>query len=542
MVTVMQRSTGVYVGVLLLLLTAALVHPEVPEGGVRSILHVNGRHPMASDDNRGTVDLPLKTINKATKVAEANHTKNVGTKIVIYPGTYRETVKLDLRGDQMDAPIIFEAKEKGTVIISGADIWTDWEKQGSTNIYTHPWPYKWGMSTNPWERENITLEPIVRRREMVFVDGKSLNQVLSFNALKDGNFYIAEEKGLIYLSSPANVKIHNMIIEVSTRDRLFEAHDTKNVILRELIFQYANSQIQESAVSFFDSSHIKIEDCHFIWNNWIGLGLWNSTNVLARSNIANYNGGLGITAWKMENLLFEENETSYNNWRGAQGRFYGWAVAGIKNLRIHHGIYRKHKAVDNHARGFWLDYDNENIHIEEALVCRNLLDGVFVEASQGPVTIKKSTICHNEKGAGVLSTNSRLVTLEGNAVYGNGGPQIKVDGGIERRVPNWQTGEQMVLRMEGWTLRGNTLVGHRPGQLLVDTPNWQHFLMSLTGEGNLWYNPYNTRVFKVGNGALDFSGWQAVTGKDVGSRFADPRSTDLPQHRSDILSDTLLPK
>jgi hypothetical protein len=507
---------------LLLWLTAALVHPAVE---VKSILYVNGLHPMASDENNGTADRPLKTIQRAAKLAEANHHQNIGTRIVIYPGIYREAITLDLRGDYMDAPIIFEAKDQGTVILSGADVWTGWEKHDSANIYTHPWQYKWGTSANPWESEHVTLEPIVRRREMVFVDGKLLDQVLSLGALQDGSFYVSEEKGLIYLSSPTNGFVQRGLIEVATRERLLAAHDARNIVVRGLVFQHANSPIQDSAVSFFDSAHITIENCQFIWNNWSGLGFWNTTNIRASGNIANNNGGVGMVAWKGDNLLFEENETSYNNWRGARGGFYGWAVAGLKHLRIHHGLYRRHTAVNNFARGFWLDYDNAHIHIEDTLVCRNLLDGVFIEASQGPVTLKNSTICHNEKGAGVLSTNSRFVTLEGNTIYGNGGSQIKVTGDSERRVPDWQTGEQMVLRAEGWTLRGNTFVGHHPGQFVIETPNWQHFLRSLTGEGNLWYNPDNPRAFKVGSAVFDFSGWQAVTGQDVGSRFADPHST-----------------
>lgn len=535
MLTTMRRWPEVLLGVVLLL-TA-----EGYSAGPAShrIIHVNMHHPQASDDNSGTADLPLKTIHGATKIAVTNHQQHVGTRIVIAPGVYRETIALDLRHTQTDAPIIFEAIEKGTVIISGSDVWTGWEKRGSSNLYTHSWPYKWGLSAHPWESEKITVEPIVRRREMVFVDGTALEQVLPRSPLKDGSFFIAEEHNSIAIALPQDTDIQQRTIEVSTRDRLFEAHHTKNIVLRNLNFQHANSPIQESAVRFFDSSHITIEHCHFVRNNWIGLGFWHATNVHVHHTVANDNGGLGMVLWKVANLLFEETETSYNNWRGAKGGFHGWAVAGIKILRIHHGMYRKHKAVHNQARGFWLDYDNASIRIEEALLCKNLRDGVFIEASQGPVTIQKSTICHNEQGAGILSTNSQAVTLEGNAVYGNGGPQIKVDGGSERQVPNWQTGEHMVLRMAGWTLRDNTFVGHRPGQLLVDTPHWPHFLMSMTGEGNIWYNPANTRAFKVGNAAIDFSGWQAVTGKDVGSRFTDPRSTDLPQHRSAVFFETI---
>jgi hypothetical protein len=518
---------GMYMSLWLVLLLAGFVSPEVSAGEVSTVLYVQSDHPMASDANDGSVDLPLKTIHRATQIAAAHHQQHVGTRIIIYPGIYRETITLALQAQPTDAAILLEAKEQGTVIISGADVWTGWQQQGHTNIYTHPWPYQWHMSANPWEREHIRLAPIVRRREMVFADGRALAQVLSVNALQDGTFYVAEEQSLLYIALPPEADIAHTIIEVSTREQLFAARDAKHVTLRGLIFQHASSQLDASAVSFFDAAHIQVEDCQFIWNNWSGLGFWNAEHIIVQRNVANHNGGAGMTAWKVHDLLFAENETSYNNWRGASGGFYGWDVAGIKNLRIHHGVYRRHKAVGNRARGFWLDYDNEAIHIEEAHLCQNWLDGVFIEASQGPVTITNRTICHNRKGAGILTTNSTAVTLQGNTVYDNHGPQIKVAGKSERQVSNWQTGQQMRLRTEEWTLRGNTLVGQRPGQLLIDIPKWEHFLQSLTTEGNLWSHPSRTQVFKVGQVALDFSGWQVLTGQDIGSRFAASVPTDL---------------
>src|SRR5262245_46284934 len=96
--TAMQRVTGVLFGAILLLLgTASLVHPQAPLGDVHSSLHVNGHHPLASDANPGTAELPLHTLRRATQVAAANHKRHIGTRVVIYPGIYREAIKLDLR-------------------------------------------------------------------------------------------------------------------------------------------------------------------------------------------------------------------------------------------------------------------------------------------------------------------------------------------------------------------------------------------------------------------------------------------------------------
>jgi hypothetical protein len=73
----------------------------------------------------------------------------------------------------------------------------------------------------------------------------------------------------------------------------------------------------------------------------------------------------------VKTLLFEDNETSANNWRGAMGKFYGWAVAGVKSMRVHDGIYRRHRSVDNLTRGMWFDYDNVNIEVDNAILCSN---------------------------------------------------------------------------------------------------------------------------------------------------------------------------
>ena len=64
---------------------------EVPQEYDREI-HVNNNHPDASDDNDGTIDRPLKTINAAAQMAEP------GTRVLIHRGTYRETVH-PARGD-----------------------------------------------------------------------------------------------------------------------------------------------------------------------------------------------------------------------------------------------------------------------------------------------------------------------------------------------------------------------------------------------------------------------------------------------------------
>jgi Right handed beta helix region/Protein of unknown function (DUF1565) len=80
-------------------------------------LLVNAQHPKAHDGNPGTVGAPLKTIAAALKRAKA------GTVIHVYPGTYRESPKIEQSGTAAQ-PIRLEGvrdRTGGMPVISGND-------------------------------------------------------------------------------------------------------------------------------------------------------------------------------------------------------------------------------------------------------------------------------------------------------------------------------------------------------------------------------------------------------------------------------------
>ncbi|HJY84823.1 MAG TPA: right-handed parallel beta-helix repeat-containing protein [Candidatus Binatia bacterium] len=497
-------------------------------------LYVNAQHPQAADSNPGTETLPLKTIKTAATAAVENNKQRISTQIIIFPGTYRESIDLGFNGQETETPIIFEAKEKGATIISGSEVWGDWVQQGSTDIYTHPWPYKWGLAPYPtgWEGW-ITLQPIVRRREVIFVNGQLLDQELSSQDLKKGSFYVAEEEGRVYIRPTPGIDIKVATIEVAVRSQIFQMHGKRNITLRGLRFQHDNTPVQGSAVEIINSSDILIEDCQFVWNNWSGLGLVDSRGVTVRGNTANYNGALGMSGWKLKTLLLENNDTSYNNWRGVKGGFTDWGVAGLKMLLVHDGTYRGHTAIGNQARGFWLDTDCIDILMENAFLCQNLTDGVFLEANQGPMILRNNTICQNQE-SGLLIGNSSNVTLEENTVYGNKDTQIRVGGGDARPVTDWETGQAYSLVSDHWIWRKNAFAGNAPSQMLMVTTLspalWQPFGQSLDSHNNVWFEPGQNNVFVVPGGAhVDLKGWQSATGKDANSVFMDPGFVD-PAH------------
>jgi len=537
-----KRIGSICLPALFLLMQPAYVPAQAVQEGVGKIIHVNIKDAHASDQNPGTERSPLRTIGKAAAAAQENQKKGIGTKILIHPGNYRESVGLESDGPVPDVPIVFEASETGGTVISGSDIWENWRRQPGSNVYQHPWPYTWAMAPYPvgW-RGKVVLEPVVRRREMVFVNGKPLDQVLSEAELKAGSFYVSEEKKTVSMRYPNGVNIDDAVVEVATRSNLFHARGVKNIVLKGLTFQHDTNPIQGYAVTFVGSSKITVDDCRFVRNNWGGLVFHATQDVLVRNSQANYNGGIGMGAWKVKKSLWDKNETSYNNWRGVKGGFTGWAVAGLKHLAMRNAVYLRHRAIGNQTRGFWLDSDNADILIEDAQLCGNLTDGIFIEASQGPITVKDSLICHNRTGDGILTTNSADVTLENSILYGNGRSQIRVTGNAERSVPNRETGERMALKAERWTLTNNVIVASRPDQLLLDISGWRHFMDSLRSDKNLWYKPGKDPAFRIGSKALGFTRWQSTTGRDLASTFDDPRFKDPDNPRLGVLRESPLP-
>jgi parallel beta-helix repeat protein len=512
---------------------------------VDQIVYVNPAHPQASDQNPGSQALPFKTIGRAAAAAIANNVNQVSTKVLIAAGTYRESIALLKNGRETDAPIVFEAA--GEVIVCGSDVWAGWQKVAGDNVLAHAWPYTWGLAPVPpgWE-PHVKLQDIVRRSEMVFVNGTPLDQALSHSELQAGGFFADEKGRTIYVRLPEGLTVDQAVVEVAVRPKLFWASDRTNIVLRGIIFQYANTALDEPAVGFYDSSNIIVEDCRFRWNNWGGLGFGRSRNITACRNEASYNGGAGIGTYKTRTVVFEDNETSHNNWRGKKGGFTGWAVGGMKNLHMHGGLFLRHKSFDNQTHGIWFDTDCENILVSEAVFCSNLRHGIYLEANQGPITIQNSRIFRN-KHYGILIANSAGVNLERNIIHGNAASQIMVSGLYDSARPetNWETGKTRALLAEQAAWIYNAFVGTEAKQLLVATtlspPLWGHFVDSLMSDRNIWFNPQDSNVFQTAGGhRSNFNVWQSKTGQDSHSSFADPRFRDPANEDFQLLPDSPL--
>ena len=477
-----------------------------------------------SDSNLGTAAAPYLTIQKAATTAMTKNQSGIGSRIVIMPGTYPESVSIS---GSIAAPIVVSAATNGTVTISGADVWTNGWSLVSGNLYRHTWTANWGLSPLPsgWP----TMLTIARRREIVLVNGNLYTQVESLGAMSNGTYFADDTNQWLYVQHRAGVVASNAFYEVTQRSSLLTASSlgSGGIVLRGLEFRMAASPTSLTAVEFSNTSNVLVDQCLFDWNNWSGMSFSACNGVTVRACVANQNGAMGIEIGYHEKNIVEDNlQTCFNNWRGNWGQFTGWSIAGSKCLNIHTGLFRNSVAVGNLTYGLWLDYDNKNILIERCVYDGNLREGLQLEATEGPVWIQQ---CVSTRTGPVgyftlLLQNAEKLTVTNNAFFSTGPGNPSGYGGIacnvsgSRSVTDWETGTNYTLWSSNWTLHDNATRSAIGMYIWFAFPG---FLTTLKSDYNSWYETASSSLFEVGGTNYSLSSWQSFSGQDTHSSSTD---------------------
>lgn len=521
---------GTAIGLLLFSATFAWCQAAVDENKETSNLYVDVVH--GSDSNAGTQQKPFQTLNKGVQTAATQSKKGIGTRVTVLPGTYREAI---IVAGSSTAPVTVEAATAGTVTVSGADVWTGWAAySGNSNIYTHAWPYKWGYCA---QLPGPTEQEIVRRQEQIFVNGFHLTQVLSLKEMATGTFFVNETNATAYIWPPSQTTMSNATVEVSTRPTVFELEGLNDWVLRGITFQYTTGcRNTQSAVFVTEkASNILFDTDKFLWNNSTGLDFGDVTDVTVQSSEGNHNGQDGMYAQYVENGLWTADEGSYNNWRGAQGAYYAFNVAGMKFGEVHNTTINSFQALFNQSHGLHLDTDIRNVTLESFVSLNNLNGGIQLEADPGPVTLSAAKICNNNRMLGTYSggvniTDSANVTITGSTLYNNGTSQFMVwgrNGGIA--VTDYQTNATSQVSNEHFSFDSNTIEATASQELFEDSylsSNWSELSSTLGSDYNTWWSSSNAASYivpvPVGHTAKTFSGWQSLTKQDLHSTFSSP--------------------
>jgi hypothetical protein len=517
--------------IVLLLPTLVWCQANVNENLETASIYVNGA--TGSDSNPGTQSQPLQTIGAAATMASNNNYQNIGSKVIIDPGTYRESVTIGKNFRTTSLPITFEAATAGTVTVSGADVWSNWVAySGNPSIYTQAWPYQWGECAAG--NGAPTEQDIVLRQEMIFVNGTALTEVLALASMQPGTFFPDEANATVYVWPPAGTEMSTATVEVATRPVLFTDIGQSYIVLRGLTFQYANSCRMNAAVFFENNAtNVLVDTDTFQWNNASGLSFTTPQNFTVQSSIANHNGQAGMTSYEVKYGSWQSDTADYNNWRGAQGAFYTWDAAGFHFMLDHNGTFQNLTAVYNQTFPVHFDTDNANVSLNSAVAVGNV-NGFLLEKSEGPMTISNVNLCTNalasyaNNAGGFILRASTALTFTGNSLYGNGANQITpsgVLGGIS--VTNWETGEVYQLVTRDVTFKGNQVAGSSAEQLFSDGlggSDWTTFTSTLSSANNVYWANTNTNAFTVPDPrpgtVLDLSGWKSLTGQDQNSSWS----------------------
>ena len=552
----MRRSLPILASLLILLL-GSTIRPYVASSAQERVVVVDPSHPTASDTNAGDARRPVKTIQRALFLAHRYNARNIPVRVLIHPGIYREAIAIQADETTTSAPLTLEGTADG-VVVSGSDVWTGWTA-GRDGIYTHRWSERWDLAPLPdgWEPQAAYLDrnPVIRRREMVFLGNRPLLQVMSAAELQARNdsFFVSEDQGQIFLHVPAETDMAKMDVEVATRPYLLQVTSRQNITIESITFQHAATPMPGAAVSIADSSHISVIGSDVVWNSWAGIALYQDDDVTIRDVRADHNGVTGITGSQVRRLLIVDSQTSHNNWRGSCGwdvgdhslavdpNFIDFAT-GQKFFLLRNATFRDLRSTDNLTGGIWLDSDNADVTFDHVVLSENLTHGLMIEASQGPVSIVNSEICGNETG--ILSNNASNVRVAGNVLAGNLLGQLFIAGADgPRPVLEFDTGRHIEVKAENWVVQGNE-VGVDDGQLAMGTyltdDLWLPYVDTLQSDHNHYSVPTSADVFGVPGGTVDLEHWRADSGSDASSTLtlgpsdcrlpdAQPRGNTSPQ-------------
>ena len=540
-----MKLTTVVVCLVLVLPIYCIAQASVNENLETYFLYVDGT--KGSDSNSGTQQSPLKTIGAATTLAIAKNHDGIGTRVIINPGTYREDITLPSEQADTAQPLTLQAATNGTVVISGAIPYTNWQTYGSNpNIFTSTWLNAWGLCPpakqgSRWSGTLPYEQDIVRRREMIFVNGNPLTQVMAAGQMLEGTFYVSETAGMVYIWPQAGTNINSADVEVATLPELLYIYGKSNVVLRGLTFQYANSCRDNAALNVMGSSNnILFDTDNFLWNNSEALYVENPTSHFTVQNtVANHNGETGFQSGQTLFGLWKGVTTSYNNWRGGQGAYYNWNSGGAHFYSPHTDTVVGLTTAYNQTYGIHWDTDVANVQASGIVSVQNLLDGIFFEVVEGPVSVASSSVCNNDPvvhdqslyEGGIELRNSEQISFTTGTLYNNSTSQINIQGqagGIS--IYNWETGQTYNLVTQNFTNTDNTIASSGTNQVFLDSylggSDWTSFQNTLTSDNNVWWNSSNGSAFTVptphpGTSA-PLSGWKSTTGQDSGSIWNAP--------------------
>lgn len=425
--------------------------------------YVDNSSAAADDSGPGDKARPFRTINKAAQVLQP------GERVIIAAGTYRECVRPARGGTGPAQMISYEAAPGAKVVIKGSEVLKDGWQQETISESFNPAP---GTGITAWRHDltealfpdaynpfalpsimgswgwldakTVDMGPFLRRRGLVFVDGKPLEPMEQLRELAmaklppvpdftvppvpqlgmparrrggpimqevggspDARFWVEYSGTAIHVRLASGTPADHMI-EVTTREHAFIPAQSgiSYIRVKGITFQHAGNAYpfpQYGMISLAGGDHWILEDNILEWANGVGLDIGSDGNSagaphagasqIVRRNVFRYCGIEGIGGMGTTNTLVEDNLIEWCGWADAER---GWEAAGAKFHRAKNMLFRRNVIRHmRHANAAWWDVGNTNCRITKNIFADVLTVGGAVHMEMNPAPNANNSIDNN---------------------------------------------------------------------------------------------------------------------------------------------------
>jgi hypothetical protein len=533
--------------------------------------YVDNRNTLAADSNPGTKELPFLTISRAAQVLQP------GERVVIMTGVYRERIDPARGGAGPDKMISYEAAPGANVVVKGSRVVKNgWEPSTGFKLNL-PAAARAEVKVNhrrlddldfqgynPFGMVNIMQNRVylkpkpeelwrhLKRRGMVFVDGRRLQQVELYQELgrRDGAFWCEHDGLAIHVRFPGDADPAQHEVELAIQEQVFAPRTLglSYIRIKGIAFEHAANAFpvpQRGMVSLSRGHHWIIEDCGLRHANGVALDIgaqdWDMElpatvgYAIVRRNHIDDVGVCGIAGMAVEDTLIESNLIEHVGYQDVE---LAWETGGIKLHQTKNCLLRANVIRHTiHAEAIWLDYENKNTRVTANVMgdtLETLRGGIYLEASHESNMIDNNIIWKATEGAGGGSYN----------MPPHGGWGITVDGSDETIMAHNLIGYTQDAAIKFRNIEGR-IVGSRGG-----TTRWNKVLNNIfyrcgkaidfsnqdnTADGNVYTKDWGEardETQPVGRGLnwipdagatlhLDLEAWQKFFGFDKNGAYAD---------------------
>lgn len=369
-----------------------------------SILYVNQSHQSANDNNPGTVNAPLKTINGAL------NKDNSYVTIVISPGTYREQVVLSNA-----SRVTIDGGSANSVKISAFNLIGGWrdESDGSKSALVP----QLSRASNAWPND-VTIPFAASFRSPVYANGARLNPIaggtpnnMQYKLVTEGS------QDRIYLRNTATV-------EFGVRQYAMQVNNSSKIVIKNLSVEgCANNISIEGCLQVVNSQDLTIENITASRGSYSGIQIMDSKRVTVKNIYGHHNGVRGFGAASSEDIVLDGARLHNNGWRTQQfngsNKHLAYWDGGNKWFTCIRCKILNTDVQDTDGPGIWLDWRNISFLVENTKIVRSSGAGIFVEAhcETPSVILRNLTIEHTiSRGSDKDYINGDLFMTGSNAV------------------------------------------------------------------------------------------------------------------------------